>query len=157
MVGGFRCRGRPRTGNMVSDESRELHPIGQPLTSHCICESMIQKRLFVCMRWLSSLCMGYKLKISTQKKIEKKKIKYPQKIKSYSIPRPEYAPHATNATLEFHSYPFDLPHFALRLISTDSKSQKSNPCSPPLLIPTTAYLPGRLYTRVLLLQRLKLR
>ena len=106
MAGGVWCRGRARTGYMLSDESRELHPIGQPLTSHCICESMIQKRLFVCMRWLSSLCMGYKLKISTQKNHQ---IPTKDQIVQHSSYRVCLAPQATNATLEFHSYPFDLP------------------------------------------------
>ena len=44
-------------------------------------------------------------------KKNQKKIKYPHEIKSYSIPHIEYAPHATNATLEFNSYPLDLPYF----------------------------------------------
>ena len=34
-------------GKVVLDELSEKHPIGQPLTLHCICKSMIQKSLFV--------------------------------------------------------------------------------------------------------------
>ena len=44
MARGYWCHGRAGAGNMVPDEPRKLRPIGQSPTSHCFCESTIQKK-----------------------------------------------------------------------------------------------------------------